>query len=208
MDTQVLGMVLKSALQKHWERETSEEGKKSSPPTLSSYVEETIWSKTGFESDCKWLLDNVINGMELAFGTFTICTRDFARFGWLYFNRGISPVSGKQVVPKDWVETSTHIDPKSKHLLPGDRKLSCVPFFGYGYQWWICPKEDDPMAAAEDFMAIGVYGQFVYVNREEGIVIARNAAWSGYNESEDIAKESESQACQLFRAIAKEFKHL
>ncbi|WP_371135522.1 hypothetical protein [Frigidibacter sp.] len=41
----------------------------------------------------------------------------------------------------------------------------------YGYQWWI-PGDAEP----GEFLARGVYGQYVYVNRPAGVVIASNGA--------------------------------
>ncbi len=67
MDTQVLGMLVAAA----------------SNQTLSSFIEEHIWSKVGFEHDALFLLDNDRAQRELAFGTILSTTIDFARFGWL-----------------------------------------------------------------------------------------------------------------------------
>ena len=41
---------------------------------------------------------------------------------------------------------------------------------GYGYFWWL--NQDG------SFMAVGIFGQFVYVNREENVVIALHSARS------------------------------
>lgn len=63
---------------------------------------------------------------------------------------------------------------------------------GYGYQWWI-PAEPDG-----DYLAIGVYNQFVYVNPKHNVVIAKNSANAHYVEDDYI---SEPQSVALFRAI-------
>ena len=50
--------------------------------------------------------------------------------------------------------------------------------WGYGYQWWI------PQGATEgEFMARGVYGQYIYINRADGVVIATNAADRKFREA-------------------------
>jgi len=190
MDTQVLGMVLREVVRplKH---------------TVSSYVEDRLWSKVGFQQDATWLMDNENDQMELAFGTISATTRDFARFGLLYLNEGKSPASGEQVVPKDWVRASTTAS--LPHLLPGNPELADISMFGYGYQWWLGAKPDDPKSLSGEFLAIGVYNQLIYVSPEDKTVIALNSANPFF---EDQMIVSESQAVAMFRAITTAFKDL
>lgn len=133
MDTQVLGMLLRAT--------TSE--------TIASYLESRIWKKLGMESDAYWLIDR--NGMELAFGGLNAVLRDYARLGQLYLDEG--EWQGQQIVPAAWVRAS--VTPDAPHLQPGNPASTWV--LGYGYQWWI-PQQPDG-----DYLAIGVYGQFVYI---------------------------------------------
>ena len=186
MDTQVLGMVLSAATNQ----------------TLASFIEETIWSRGGFESDASVLLDNEEHGMELSFGTMGARTRDYARFGWLFLNMGKSPATGEQIVPRSWVEQSTR--PDAPHLMPDayPEKSDSV-FFGYGYQWWLGPSVIDPSKPCRDYMAIGVYNQFIAVFPEQGIVIAKNSAWADY--AKDPKFQSEMEAFAAFRTIADAF---
>jgi CubicO group peptidase (beta-lactamase class C family) len=182
VDTQVLGMVLKGA----------------TGQSLTSYLEEKLWSKAGFEGDCDWLTD--CKDMELAFGTLNACTRDYARFGWLYLNKGLSPVDGTRLIEEKWIEDSIKCtEPHLKPFWPNK--------FGYGYQWWLSGSEENPAEANRDYMAIGVYGQFIYIDPATQIVIARNSADPHYNEYEDANKQivSELEALEAFRAIAKHF---
>jgi CubicO group peptidase (beta-lactamase class C family) len=184
VDTQVLGMVLKGALGQ----------------SLTSYLEEKLWKKAGFESDCHWLLDH--SGMELAFGTLNTCTRDYARFGWLYLNKGLSPLDGRRLIDEKWIEDS--VSATEPHLKP-----NYPDKFGYGYQWWLPGQEDDPTECQGDYLAIGVYNQFIYVDPVSRIVIARNSANSNYNKEEDKtigANIGETQAVAAYRAIAKHFQ--
>ena len=82
MDTQVLAMILTRA----------------SGQRLSAFAEEHLWSKVGFGSDATWLLDNAADRTELAFGILGATTRDWARFGWLYLNGGVSPSLGTRIL--------------------------------------------------------------------------------------------------------------
>lgn len=169
MDTQVLGMLLRAA--------TGE--------TIASYLESRIWKRLGMESDAYWLVDR--NGMELAFGGLNAVLRDFARLGQLYLNEG--EWGGRQIVPEEWVRAS--VTPDAPYLQPGNPASSWV--LGYGYQWWI-PRQPDG-----DYLAIGVYGQFVYVYPKKGIVIAKTSAYPDYNVD---GQDKELETIALFRAIA------
>jgi CubicO group peptidase (beta-lactamase class C family) len=170
MNTQVLGMVLREATGRD----------------ISSYLEEKIWKKIGMESDAYWLIDGA--GMELAFGGLNVVLRDYARFGLLYLNGG--KMMGQQIVPEDWVSAS--VNPTAPYLLPGKRDSSDW-VLGYGYQWWI------PENPQGDFLAIGIYNQFIYVSPKYNVVIAKTSAYADYDVDGE-AKELESIA--FFRAIA------
>ncbi len=163
MDTQVLGMLLKAATKK----------------TPSQYLEEKIWKKIGMQADAKWLVDDM--DMELVFGTLNITLRDYARFGKLYAHLG--NWEGEQVVPKEWVLES--ITPDAPHVMPGKRPLLSSYKMGYGYQWWI------PEHPKGDFMGLGVYGQYLYVNPIKNVVIVKlsaNPDWTVDLESNEVEK--------------------
>lgn len=157
MDTQVLGMVLKEAV----------------GVRPSIYLEEKIWKKIGMQSDAKFLVDDY--DMELVFGGLNVTLRDYARFGRLYLNGG--DWNGDQVVPAQWVKDS--VTPDAAHLQPGDNPLSSSKW-GYGYQWWI---PEDPRG---DFMALGVHGQFIYVNPAKKVVIVKNSADPFWKSGQEI----------------------
>lgn len=171
MDSQVLVMVLREATGQN----------------LTTYLEDKIWKRVGMESDATWIVDG--DGMELAFGGLSLVLRDYARFGLLYLREG--QWNGEQVVPADWVGAS--VTPDAPHLQPGDNPASSSPL-GYGYQWWI------PENPEGDFVAIGLYNQFVYVHPGHNVVIAKTSAYADYDVDGD-RKELESIA--LFRAIAR-----
>jgi hypothetical protein len=172
-DTQVLGMVLEGA--------TGE--------NLTDYTREKLWRALGAEYDAEWLTDP--KGTEMAFGGFNASLRDYARFGLLYLNEGRN-YQGRQLVPSDWVKAS--VTPDAPHLMPGrDNPDSSFPM-GYGYQWWI------PENPEGDFLAIGIYGQFIYVHPGHEVVIAKTSAYVDYNDSGD---EMEFESVEAFRAIAR-----
>ncbi|WP_019531596.1 serine hydrolase domain-containing protein [Dasania marina] len=126
---------------------------------LSKYFQKRIWSKIGAEADGYWLTDS--HETEFALGGINMRSRDFARFGRLYLNNG--NWQGEQIVPQQWVELSTV--PSAPHVT-GDKDS-----MGYGYQWWL--GQD---ARPGEFVAIGVYGQYIYINQPENLIIVKSSA--------------------------------
>jgi CubicO group peptidase (beta-lactamase class C family) len=172
-DTQVLAMVLLGATGK----------------SLTAYGEEKLWSRLGAEYDAYWLTDT--KGMEMSFGGLNAALRDYARFGLLYLNQGRN-FKGEQLVPEDWVKAS--VTPDAPHLMPGKDNPASGWSMGYGYQWWL------PENPEGDFMAIGIYGQFIYVHPAHNVVIAKSSAYIDYNNTGDAM---ELESVEAFRAIAR-----
>ena len=172
VDTQVLGTILVRA--------TGQD--------LAAYASEKLWQPLGMEFDAVWLLDGT--GMEWAFGGLNASLRDFARFGWLYLNGGSR--NGKQIVPEAWVRAS--VTPDAPHLMPGPKPNSdSSNEMGYGYQWWI-PSQPDG-----DFMALGVYGQTIYVDPKNRLVIVKNSVDRDFQKN---GFENGRIALALWRTIA------
>lgn len=155
---------------------------------LSDYLQEKIWQKIGMEFNGYWLMDNY--GMEMALGGLNASLRDFAKLGQLYLQDGFW--NGEEIVPKDWVKAS--ITPDAPHLMPGKRETSSH-LFGYGFQWWI-PEGDEG-----EFMALGVYNQYIYINPMTRTVIVKNSANYRYNEANNDYR-STTVILELFRKIA------
>lgn len=156
-DTQVLGLVIEGASKK----------------SLAEYFEEKLWSRLGSQADAYWLTDS--KGEALAAGGLNGVLRDYARIGLVYLNEGRN-FAGEQIVPAEWVKAS--ITPDAPYLQPGRTQVDGLPVMGYGYQWWI------PGArSGNDFIGIGIYGQFIYVNPERKVVIAKTSAYADYANS-------------------------
>jgi CubicO group peptidase (beta-lactamase class C family) len=88
------------------------------------------------------------------------------------------------VVPAAWVEASVR-----SGRVPGPARRGFGAGFGYGYQWWVPDDEGD-------FMAMGIWGQFVYVHPRHRIVIVKTSTDPDY-----AGREAETLAA--FRAIAR-----
>ena len=105
--------------------------------------------------------------------------RDYARFGRLYLNKG--NWNGVQIVSEQWVMES--VVPDQPHLQPDMTEDG----WGYQYQWWI-PEEPDG-----EFLACGVYGQYIYINTNQNLVIVKTSADPRMADDESVV---------AFRAIA------
>ncbi len=136
-----------------------------------------IITPLGLEAAPYYLTD----GYDVAFvlGGLNMTTRDYARFGQMIANGG--RWNGLQIVPADWIAVATV---PSANTAPGAT--------GYGYQWWI------PVGAGPgQFMARGIYGQYIYIDRPRNVVIALNSADRKFREP-GIAQQNEA----MFRLIA------
>lgn len=136
-NTQLLGLILERSLK---------------GTSITSYLQEKIWTPLGMEYDASWSIDKKKDGMEKTFCCLNARARDFAKIGRLYKNKG--NWNGTQIVSQQWVEESTKRDTTDGSA------------FFYQYQWWL-------PTAGEDFMAEGILGQFVYVNPSKDLIIVR-----------------------------------
>jgi CubicO group peptidase (beta-lactamase class C family) len=107
----------------------------------------------------------------MAFGGVNLTARDFAKLGELYRRGG--EWNGTQVVPADWVAQS--IVPDAPHLKWGRPVIAGgnLPD-GYGYQWWLIP------GGLDQYSAIGVYNQWVFVSPRHDVTIVKLSATRTY----------------------------
>ena len=119
-------------------------------------MSEHVIGPLGMERDPFILTD----GYEVAFvlGGMNTTTRDNARFGQMIAQGG--EWNGVQIVPSDWIDASTVASAKTA---PDE--------FGYGYQWWMPPGGEPGQ-----FMARGIYGQYIFIDRPRDVVIATHGA--------------------------------
>jgi CubicO group peptidase (beta-lactamase class C family) len=132
--------------------------------SLSRWAQQTLWSRLGAESDA-FFYQAKPQRSTCAFACFNATLRDYGRIGLMMLRGGA--LGGRRIVSEEWVRQSTapHVDPTAPTTTP--RR----PPFGYGYQWWLPPNPDGA------FMAIGIYGQAIYVNPARGVVVVQTSAW-------------------------------
>ncbi len=172
INTHVLGMIIVKATGK----------------SLTEYLEEKIWKKIGMEHNAFWVSDN--EDMEMALGGLNATLRDFAKLGQLFLHDG--NWKGEQIVPKAWIKAS--LTPDAPHLMP-DNSEGAEPNFGYGYQWWI------PNGTEGEFMAIGVFHQYIYINPTTKTVIVKTSANPNFLNGPWVYAD-DMVSVELFRKIA------
>lgn len=148
-NTQLLGVILERALKDQ---------------TISHYLQQKLWQPLQMEFDATWSIDRK-NGIEKTFCCLNARARDYAKIGRLYLNQG--NWNGQQIVPKNWVQTSTQIDETA-----GSK-------WYYQYQWWLPSRNGD-------FLAHGILGQYIYVNPAKNLVIVRLGKNEGKTNWEEV----------------------
>ena len=161
IDTHVLGMVIRGATGR----------------TIPDLLTEKVITPLGPTVAPYYVTDG--NGVAFVLGGLNLTTHDYALFGHMVANGGIS--FGTRIVSEDWITQST--TPSAP---------TAAGAIGYGYQWWI------PVGSTQgQFMARGIYGQYIYIDRPRGVVIAVNAADRQFREA-GVADAN----VDMFRAIA------
>jgi CubicO group peptidase (beta-lactamase class C family) len=122
---------------------------------LATYLSDRIWSRFGMEADANWWLDSP-GGSEIGGSGFSATLRDYGRFGLFVLGGGVA--AGESILPAGWVREAT--TPKT---------LRDGATVGYGYLWWTGATPASRRDGA--FMAIGIHGQYLYVNPVAKIVI-------------------------------------
>jgi CubicO group peptidase (beta-lactamase class C family) len=99
-------------------------------------------------------------GLEIGGSGLSATLRDYGRFGLFLMNGGVA--GGERILPDDWVREAG----SSKTI--GGRRVD------YGYMIWPFAA---PQGSANEgaFQCLGIYGQHIYVNPRERVVIV---VWS------------------------------
>jgi CubicO group peptidase (beta-lactamase class C family) len=125
-------------------------------------LSEELWQPMGASDDAYITVDRL--GAPRTAGGLCVTLRDLARVGELMRRRGAA--AGRQLVPESWIddiltngdEAAWRRGRAAGSILPGGR---------YRSQWYSVG--DDHGA----FCAIGIHGQWIYVDPATGIVIAK-----------------------------------
>ena len=158
---------------------------------LADYCAETIWGPAGMEADGYWQIESE-GGLEMGGFGVSARLRDFGRFGQLVLEDG-EAFSGRRVLPRGWRDLAGHPDCAATgfgRLTPGSPA-------GYGYHWWAMPPSPGGVNNGA-FSAIGAFGQFIFVNPTEQVVIAIQSAWRRPHDS-----DAEGETIAMIRAAVR-----
>lgn len=122
--------------------------------TVAAYTAKCLWEPLGAESNGFYIMDGQPGvGREFSGAGFNATLTDFGRIGQMVLNGGVA--DGRRIVSADWIAEST------RSLGPTDRRSG-----GYGLQWWT-------MADGRSFAAIGLQGQYIYIDPATRTVVVK-----------------------------------
>ena len=130
---------------------------------LAELISHELWQPLGAEESACFTVDGI--GYPLADGGFNATLRDYARFGQMLCNRGVG--NGRQIVPSEWISDTFAADPS----LFGEPFNSGFENGAYRNQFWIRDIH------RQVIMARGVFGQLIYVDMDNDLVVTRLASW-------------------------------
>ena len=116
---------------------------------VADYLSKKIWAPFGMETDANWWLESP-DGLEVGGSGLSATLRDYGRFGLFLLNDGV--IDGESILPDGWIQEAS--TPK----VVGGEEVE------YGYMLW-------PLGEGT-YSAIGIFGQFVYVNPNKNLVVA------------------------------------
>lgn len=128
---------------------------KATGKTLATYLSEKIWVPFGMEHCAFWLADECSN-LNIGGSGLSASLRDYGRIGLLMLHQG--KTDRENLLADEWTKHATSILQKTDD---GNG--------GYGYLWW---RNNDG-----SYLAVGIFGQMIYINPNKNLVIAQFAAW-------------------------------
>jgi CubicO group peptidase (beta-lactamase class C family) len=126
---------------------------------LLDYLEPRVFKPLGI-ANATW--EQSTEGIDVGGWGLSITTRDIARFGQLYLQRGVW--QGRRLIPEEWVTEAT------SRQVPNGPSENPDWEQGYGYQFWRCRHGA--------YRGDGAFGQFCVVMPEQEAVLAITAGTS------------------------------
>lgn len=153
------------------------------------FLYENLWSHLGAGAEGYYLTDG--EGVAFVLGGLNMRTRDFALFGQLLLQNG--RWKGKEVIPAEWIIESTRAS------APAD--VEGFPFH-YGFQWWI------PQNSDGDYFAVGIYGQYIYIDPKLKTVIVKNSADREFMDTSTTGRLYMQDNIDMFRSLSQHYNGL
>jgi CubicO group peptidase (beta-lactamase class C family) len=122
--------------------------------SLAHYLQTRLWQPMGAQYAATWNVDSKASAVEKGFCCINARAIDFARYGLLHLRQG--QANAAQVLPAAWMTR-----PAQAGIADAD--------FAYGRGWWLPRRASN----GRDYTAIGVHGQFVYIDPVSDTVIVK-----------------------------------
>ncbi|HLS10765.1 MAG TPA: serine hydrolase [Flavobacteriaceae bacterium] len=151
---------------------------KATGKSLATYLSEKIWQPFGMQQCGYWLADEC-SDLNIGGSGLSATLRDYARLGLLMLQDG--EINGESIFAEEWLADATSL------LYQTNDQGG-----GYGYLWWRNPDGS--------YSANGIFGQMIYINPMENIIIAQVAAWP-YAGSEELGKSQQDFIHAVLKAI-------
>ncbi|HLW15676.1 MAG TPA: serine hydrolase [Flavobacteriaceae bacterium] len=168
----------------HWNYSTGETDlvgilvQKATGKSLGTYLSEKIWQPFGMQQCGHWLADEC-SDLNIGGSGLSASLRDYARLGLLMLQDG--EIDGESIFAEEWLADATSL------LYQTNEQGG-----GYGYLWWRNPDGS--------YSANGIFGQMIYINPMENIIIAQMAAWP-HAGSEELGKNQQDFINAVLKAL-------
>ncbi len=162
---------------------------RASGETIATLLSRHIWQPMGMAHDAFITLDR--HGAPRTAGGICASLEDLARFGEMMRGRGVA--HGKRIIPESWVDDILHAgDPQAWSR--GDM-ASLFPQGRYRSKWYV------PEPSSNVLCAIGIHGQWIYVDFASGMVAVKQS-------SQPVPADDamDRQTLALFGALAQELR--
>lgn len=120
-----------------------------------------LWARLGAERDASITVDSA--GLAFANGGLSVTLRDLARFGHVMLNEG--GVGDVRIATPDWA--TRHLEEGDPALAVGSDFAAAYPAGSYSTKWW------SPGTPDKTFYGVGIYGQYLWVVPEAGLVFVK-----------------------------------
>jgi len=136
-----------------------------------------LWQPMGAEFDAHVGVDRV--GAPMLDGGVSATLRDLARFGSLFLRDGYA-LDGVPVLPSWWVADTTMGAFDSRAAFANAAEPTLMDGGMYRNGFWF------PRAGSDVFLALGIHGQMIYINRAARVVAAKVSTWPSPQDGEKL----------------------
>ena len=140
-------------------------------------MSQRLWAPMGARVAANVGVDSV--GAGMFDGGVSATLRDLVRFGTLFLRDGAA-LDGRQVLPESWIAETVAGAPDSRIAFANAAEPTLMPGGMYRNGFWF------PYPGSDVFLALGIHGQMVYINRPAMVVAAKLSTWPTPQDAEKL----------------------